>query len=65
MMRPANDLPDIMLCTQPIDFRKDIAGLAAMVEDSQESSLLRKTVRVHQSTVGQSQAPVLGAQRLE
>ena len=38
MMRPANDLPDIMLCTQPIDFRKGIVGLAALVEDSLEVS---------------------------
>ncbi|OSM05934.1 putative IS66 Orf2 family protein [Magnetofaba australis IT-1] len=32
MMRPANDLPDVYLCREPVDFRKGIAGLAALVE---------------------------------
>ena len=32
MMRPANTLSDIYLCQQPVDFRKGINGLVALVE---------------------------------
>lgn len=32
MMRPANNLPEVYLCLEPVDFRKGIIGLAAMVE---------------------------------
>lgn len=32
MMRPANTLSEIYLCLQPVDFRKGINGLVAMVE---------------------------------
>jgi transposase len=32
MMRPANTLSEIYLCLQPVDFRKGINGLAALVE---------------------------------
>jgi transposase len=32
MMRPSNDLTQIYLCMQPVDFRKGINGLAALVE---------------------------------
>ena len=32
MMRPGNDGPEILLCRDPVDFRKGINGLAALVE---------------------------------
>ena len=32
MIRPGNDLPEIFLCLAPVDFRKGIVGLAALVE---------------------------------
>ena len=32
-MRPANDLPAVYLCCQPVDFRKGIDGLAVLVEE--------------------------------
>lgn len=32
MMRPAHDLPEVWLCTAPIDFRKGMYGLASLVE---------------------------------
>jgi len=33
MMRPPNDLARIYLCLDPVDFRKQINGLAALVAD--------------------------------
>ena len=33
MMRPSNDLPAIYVCVDPVDFRKQIDGLAALVQD--------------------------------
>lgn len=33
MMRPANDLPVVYVCTEPVDFRRQINGLAALVQD--------------------------------
>ena len=33
MMRPPNDLAGIYLCLDPVDFRKQINGLAALVAD--------------------------------
>ncbi|MEO5347396.1 MAG: IS66 family insertion sequence element accessory protein TnpB [Magnetococcus sp. YQC-9] len=32
MMRPANDLSEVYLCVQPVDFRKGMMSLAALVE---------------------------------
>ncbi|MBF0429276.1 MAG: IS66 family insertion sequence element accessory protein TnpB [Magnetococcales bacterium] len=32
MMRPAQDLSEVYLCLQPIDFRKGMMSLAALVE---------------------------------
>ena len=32
MMRPANDLPEVYLCRDIVDFRKGINGLAVLVE---------------------------------
>lgn len=32
MMRPANDLSAVYLCVQPVDFRKGMMSLAALVE---------------------------------
>ena len=32
MMRPANDLSEIYLCVQPVDFRKGMMSLASLVE---------------------------------
>jgi transposase len=34
MMRPANDLPEVYLCREPVDFRKGINGLSVLVEDT-------------------------------
>jgi len=32
MMRPADSLPDVLVCCEPIDFRKGINGISALVE---------------------------------
>ncbi len=32
MMRPADSLQEVFLCLEPVDFRKGIMGLAAMVQ---------------------------------
>ena len=34
MIRPANDLPQVFLCRSPVDLRKSIDGLAALVEQT-------------------------------
>lgn len=34
MMRPANELTEVYLCVQPVDFRKGMMSLAALVEGS-------------------------------
>ena len=34
MMRPSNDLPEVYLCREPVDFRKGINGLAIIVEQA-------------------------------
>ncbi len=34
MMRPADNVPQVFLCTQTVDFRKSITGLSLMVEQS-------------------------------
>ena len=39
MMRPANDLPRVYLCRQPVDMRKSINGLSALVEGTLELDL--------------------------
>lgn len=33
MMRPSNTLPAVYVCTEPVDFRKQINGLAAVVQE--------------------------------
>ena len=33
MIRPANNLSEVYLCLDPVDFRKQINGLAALVQD--------------------------------
>jgi len=34
MMRPSNDLPEVFLCRDIVDFRKGINGLTVLVEDA-------------------------------
>ncbi|MEM7504833.1 MAG: IS66 family insertion sequence element accessory protein TnpB [Pseudomonadota bacterium] len=34
MMRPSNALPTVYLCAEPVDMRKQINGLAALVEET-------------------------------
>jgi len=34
MMRPANSLPCVYLCVEPVDFRKSINGLSLIVEQT-------------------------------
>jgi nitroreductase len=34
MMRPSNDLPTVYVCLDPVDFRRQIDGLAAIVQDT-------------------------------
>ena len=34
MMRPANTVPHVFLCSQTVDFRKSIAGLSLLVEQT-------------------------------
>src|SRR5262245_54000018 len=36
MMRPSNELPVVYVCTEPVDFRKQINGLAALVQEELE-----------------------------
>ena len=33
MIRPPVDLPEVYLCIEPVDFRKQIDGLAALVQE--------------------------------
>ncbi|MEQ8233464.1 MAG: IS66 family insertion sequence element accessory protein TnpB [Gammaproteobacteria bacterium] len=33
MMRPCNDLAAVYVCVEPVDFRKQINGLSALVQD--------------------------------
>ena len=33
MIRPAVELTEVYICTEPVDFRKQINGLAAIVQD--------------------------------
>lgn len=33
MIRPSNELPVVYVCTAPVDFRKQINGLAALVQE--------------------------------
>ena len=34
MIRPAVELAEVYICTEPVDFRKQINGLAALVQDA-------------------------------
>ncbi len=34
MIRPANDGIEVYLCVEPVDFRKQINGLATLVQDA-------------------------------
>ena len=34
MMRPSNELPAVYVCVAPVDFRLQINGLAACVQES-------------------------------
>ena len=34
MIRPPNEGIDVWLCVEPVDFRKQITGLAALVQDT-------------------------------
>ena len=34
MIRPANEGIDVWLCVEPVDFRKQITGLATLVQDA-------------------------------
>lgn len=36
MIRPPNDLPEIYVCSEPVDLRKQINGLAELVEGELE-----------------------------
>ena len=36
MMRPSNELPVVYVCTEAVDFRKQINGLAALVQEELE-----------------------------
>lgn len=46
MMRPANDLPAVYLCREPVDFRKGINGLAILVETQLEQDPLSEQLFV-------------------
>ena len=34
MIRPANEGIEVWLCVEPVDFRKQITGLATLVQDT-------------------------------
>lgn len=40
MIRPPSDLPEVYLCLDPVDFRKGMPGLAALVESTLEHNPL-------------------------
>ena len=46
MMRPSNALSSIHLCMQPVDFRKGINGLTALVESELELDLFTEQLFV-------------------
>jgi transposase len=34
MMRPSDSLPEVLVCCEPVDFRKGINGLSVLVEEA-------------------------------
>jgi transposase len=46
MMRPANHVPEVYICLEPIDFRKGINGLVTMIEANLELSPFAETLYV-------------------
>ena len=49
MMRPSNELPEVYLCREAVDFRKGINGLAVLVEETLQLNLsedCRKSIRL-------------------
>lgn len=46
MMRPSSDLAEVFLCLDPVDFRKGINGLAALVESVLELDPFASTLFV-------------------
>ena len=43
-MRPSNDLPQVYLCRDAVDFRKGTNGLAVLIENIMEPDLFVLTV---------------------
>ena len=41
MIRPPNDGIEVWLCVEPVDFRKQMTGLAALVQDTLAMDLNR------------------------
>lgn len=46
MMRPSDTLPEVYVCLEPVDFRKQINGLAALVETALGHSPFSETLFV-------------------
>jgi len=65
MMRPNANVEKVYLYPKPVDFRKSIDGLAALVElDIQGGRLRPRAFRVSESPPQSGQGVVLGAQRI-
>ena len=43
MIRPANEGIEVWLCVEPVDFRKQITGLATLVQDALAMSRSRRS----------------------
>ena len=64
--RPSLTMPELFLYRDPIDFRKSIRGLAALVEQELGHNPFDGafSVCLHQPAAQQNQVPVLGKQRI-
>ena len=64
MMRPDAKVEKVYLYPKPVDFRKSIDGLAALVETSKWRCFRPRAFRLPQQAMQPSEDIVLGPQRL-
>lgn len=65
MMRPDAKVEKVFLYPKPVDFRKSINGLAALVElDIKSGGVRPRALRVSEQNENPRENPVLGAKRL-
>ncbi len=53
-MRPADQLPELFLCREPVDFRKGIQGLSVLVESELEQDPFSERLFVFINRAGNS-----------